>query len=121
MRVRVRLRRDRPCAPRASWFSLSRRLPRPSLSCRGSFHVLQLQPRLDGWIVLIFREFLFHPLGGNLRAAADALKIAEFAGVLRAVRKESAGYDVEERIERVVQLLIGALALQPRTSAARCR
>src|SRR5256886_17553520 len=110
-RGRVRLRRGRPCAPPASWFALSRPLPRPSSSCRGSFHVLQLQPRLHGWIILIFREFHFHPLRGNLRPAADALKLAELARVLVAVRKESARYDIEERVQRVAQLLIRALAL----------
>src|SRR5207253_2764945 len=70
---------------------------------------------------LVVCELPLRPFSRYIRAAAENRILTELARVGIAVRKESARYDIEERVQRFAQFLIGALALETRAAAARCR
>src|SRR2546426_12614933 len=119
MRGRVRPRLDSRCALPGSLFCRCRRRPRLASSRRAdcglpralpdlSFDALQFLPRR------VVCELPFRPFSRYVRATTENRILTEFARVRIAVRKESAGDDIEECVQRLAQFLIGALALQTR-------
>src|SRR5437868_3653002 len=126
MRGRVRLRRGSPCARPGSLFFLFLQPPRLASSRRGGCGLLRALPGLsfDSLQFLprpVVCELPFRPFSRYVRAAAENCILTELARVGIAVRKESARDDIEERVQRLAQFLIGAFALETRAAAARCR